>query len=200
MFKRSMVLCALSAWLAAATSVQATSLDASYAFGADSTIDYHLVHPLHRVKGVSHGLKGRIVVLKDRLQTPMTLELPLISFRSGNANRDGNAAATLEVQKFPLATLLVQRFEEKERASVGDALRVAGVAHGQLSLHGVSLPVAIPLTALARPGGVTVEAEFDVSLTAHAIPRPSLLFNPVEDNVKVVVHGVAHPAAANPSP
>lgn len=169
---------------------------ATFDFGPASTVSYHLVHPLHQVTGVSHALRGRVVMAGEHLATPLTLRLPLLTFDSGNTSRDANAALTLEVGRFPAAVLEVRRFAETSRTALpGGAWAIVGEASGELALHGVKRAVTVPLRARVGPEGVTVDAAFEVSLTAHQIPRPSLMFKPVDDTVKVSVHGVAAPAA-----
>lgn len=168
--------------------------DTSYELGTGSRVAYRLVHPLHKVIGTSSALQGRVAVAKDKLVTPLRLSLPLITLNSGNRNRDGNALLTLAVDRFPLAVLEVARFAESNRtAGPEGAVTVTGSATAQLKLHGVARDIAFPLTAVASPSGLTVDAEFDVSLTGHSIERPALLGIPVEDTVRVTVKAVGSP-------
>lgn len=162
-----------------------------YAFGAESRVDYHLVHPLHQVTGTTHALRGTIALADERLVTPVTLRVPLTAFDSGNANRDANALATLEAGRFPAATFEVTRFAERSRTRAGSGLDLAGDAAGTLTLHGVARAIAVPLRVHVAPEAVTVDGSFEVKLSDYQIPRPSLLFKPVEDAVRVDVHGVA---------
>lgn len=182
--------CALA--LFAAPAVAAPT---AYTFGKDTTVTYQVVHPMHKVTGVTHTLVGTIAVEGDRLVTPATLKLPLATFDSGNANRDSNAAFALDAQRHPHAVLVVEAFEEKSRAKAGETTKLTGTAHGKLTLRGVTRPVAVPLTVALSPGALVVEGTFTVLLSHYKVPRPSLLFTPVNDDVTVVVHGVAAPAA-----
>ncbi len=196
MYKSLLAAVAAALFAAPAGHAAPAQLPDTFDFGSASAVSYHLVHALHQVTGVSHALRGRVTLAGDRLATPMTLRLPLVSFESGNANRDANAAATLDVGRFPAAVLEVRRFTETSRTALpGGAFAIVGEAVGQLGLHGVIRPVSVPLRARVAPEGVTVDATFEVSLTAYQIPRPSLLFKPVDDVVKVSVHGVAAPVA-----
>lgn len=169
------------------------SAAATYTFGAGSVVTYDLVHKMHAVKGTTNALEGKAAVADGKLVTPLTFKVPLRTFVSGNANRDANAYQALSVLRHPLATLDVQRFAETGRTKAGVATKITGTAHGTLTVRGVAKPAAIPLEAVVAPDALTVDARFPVSLTAHGIPRPALMFVPVEDAVDVVVHGVARP-------
>lgn len=172
--------------------------DGTYNLSSDSRVEYHLVHPLHRVKGVSSALRGQVVIAQGRLRTPLSFELPFISFRSGNKNRDGNAALTLEVHKFPLVSLLVERFNETRRQNLPDgSLNVQGEAFGTLTLHGAKQSTQVPMQVTWKNDRLVMSGEFNVSLTAHNIPRPALLFQPVEDTVRVVVEATAQRTPLN---
>ena len=179
--------------LMAAAAATTAAPPVTYAFTKATDVTYHMVHPLHQVKATTHTLRGKVTVADGKLVTPLTLTLPLVSFDSGNANRDANALLALEANRFPSAKLTIDRFTERSRTVAGAATELAGDAVGTVTVHGVPKPVTIPLKARVAPDALIVDAEFVVSLSAHGIPRPSLLFKPVEDAVRVVVHGVAAP-------
>ena len=165
-----------------------------FRFNEHSEVSYHLVHVLHKVRGSTRKLQGVATLNAGRLVTPLTLEVPLISFRSGNANRDNNAAATLDVGRFPKAKLTVTQFDENHRQTrVDGSINVKGIARGTWNLRGTSQASVLPIEANWTPQGLTVDTTFNLSLTAFGIPRPSLLFKPVEDDVAVTVHAVAAP-------
>lgn len=177
-----------------ATPAQAAERPITYVVGGGSgEIRYDLSHPLHKVHGVSQGLAGRIAVAGGHLVTPATFELPLLTFDSGNASRDDNAALTLDVGRFPKATLEITSFKEASNAQEAGARVIIGEATGRLALHGVRRPVSVPVRATVKAGQVTVDATFPVRLTDYQIPRPSLLFQPVDDEVKVTVHALGQP-------
>ena len=165
----------------------------TYGFGAGSEITYYVVHPMHHVKGVSKALKGKVTLSADKLSLPLTFSLPLTSFSSGNANRDNNAAFALDVTRYPTATLTVTKFTETKRSVAGKVATVAGTASGRLGLHGLTHPVTIPLTGTIAADGLTVDGEMTIKLTDYGVARPALLGMPIEDDVRVTVHGVAKP-------
>jgi polyisoprenoid-binding protein YceI len=177
--------------LAALPATAVVAAEKPYVFGRESELDYYLVHPMHHVKGVSHALEGKVALDADHLVLPLALKLPLLTFNSGNGNRDSNAAYTLDVPHFPVATLEVTKFAESSRVTDAGGLRLSGTATGRLALHGLTHAVSIPLQALVTASKLVVDGEFVVKLTDYGITRPSLLFKPVDDDVRVTVHGVA---------
>lgn len=180
----------LGTTLAALLLAAAPAAAATYELGPSSEVDYFVVHPMHHVKGTTHSLKGKVTLEKDHLVTPLTLEIPLITFKSGNNNRDANAANVLGVPSTPSAKLVVSNFVETSRTTRGKAIHISGKASGQLSLHGVTKPVEVPIDATIDGATLTVDSAFSVYLTAYKVERPSLLFKPIEDEVKVTVHAV----------
>ena len=179
---------------AALAEVPATPATTTYAFGKASQVAYHMVHQLHEFTGTTHSLRGKVALAGGKLVTPLKLQIPLVSFDSGNTNRDTNALLVLEAGKYPTVALTVSKFSETSRTQAGDAMELAGDAAGTLVLHGVTRSLTIPLKARVAPDALTVDATFEVSLTDYGIERPSLLFKPVEDAVRLTVHGVAAPA------
>lgn len=164
---------------------------AHYDLGKASEVVYHVVHPFHHVRATSHDLSGHLSLVDGHLVTPVVLTLPLITFDSGNASRDSNAALALDIAKFSHATLAVAQITESTRVRDKADLRITATATGKLTLHGINKTVTLPLQAVVSPTTLTVDAAFSVWLSDYQIPRPSLLFRPVDDEVKIEVHAVA---------
>lgn len=189
-----MMLRSLAALVLAAAPAAAPAATTTYAFGKQSVVTYTMVHQLHAFEGTTATLRGKVAIAGGKLVTPLKLTIPVVSFDSGNRNRDANALLALDAGRFPSVALDVAQFTEKGRTGSGAAFEVKGDASGTLKLHGVTRSVTIPLTAKVAPDALVVDAAFEVKLTDYGIERPSLLFKPVEDEVKVTVHGVAAPA------
>jgi hypothetical protein len=58
---------------------------------------------------------------------------------------------------------------------------------GELDFHGVRERVELPAEISFSDGGAAVRLEFPVSLEAHRIERPSLLFVKVDDQLRMKV-------------
>jgi hypothetical protein len=67
---------------------------------------------------------------------------------------------------------------------------------GELDVHGVKRAIEVPLQlAFDAQGAARLTGAFDVSLEAHHIERPSLLFKKVDDACKVQLDLLLRPEA-----
>jgi polyisoprenoid-binding protein YceI len=153
-----------------------------------STLRYHVVHKLHRVEGTSRRVEGKAVVQADG-QVLAMVRVPVATFDSGDGNRDAHAQEVLDPAKFPFVV-----FKGRSQLPTGVLPASAGVEtlplrlEGELELHGVKRPLAVEVTLSLRPDGTARAAgSFDVSLDAHRIERPSLLFVKIEDACRIDV-------------
>lgn len=147
-----------------------------------STLAYHLVHKFHSVDGVARDLEGRARLLADgTLQ--VVVRARVAAFDSGNSNRDAHMMEVTEAARFPYVTVKAAAAGIQLPAVPGD-LDVP--LDGTLDLHGVPRPLAVTAHVhLASPERAEVTADFPVSLTAHGVERPSLLFVKVEDRIEI---------------
>jgi polyisoprenoid-binding protein YceI len=174
---------ALAAALALAA-VPTAARNLAVEFGA-SSLTYRIVHKLHEVEGRSKRVEGRAVVQPDGKILAM-VRVPVATFDSGDGNRDGNMQEAVESGKFPFAVVKgVARVEPAAFEGPRPATFQATLA-GELEFHGVKRPIEVPLTVTLEAGGLArVKGEFALSLDAHGVERPSLLFVKVEDACRI---------------
>src|ERR1700676_3636006 len=86
-------------------------------FGADSqwrlqesTLTYHVSHPLHQSEGVSHAAKGKGVCHAG--QCDFLIAVPVRSFDSGDSNRDLHTLQVARGGQFPMVTVRMRLPEE----------------------------------------------------------------------------------------
>jgi hypothetical protein len=79
-----------------------------------STLTYHMSHPLHEVDGVSHGAKGKGVCHLG--QCDFLLAVPVKSFDSGDSNRDIHMLQVTRGAQFPIVSVRL-RLPETSLAS-----------------------------------------------------------------------------------
>lgn len=121
------------------------------------------------------------------------LAVALNAFDSGNRFRDENARLTVfESDAHPEARFRVRAFERIDGETDGgtDGLpegRSAWQASGDLTLHGVTHEVSVPVTVMRAGTRVTAEASWTVSLAAFGMQAPTFLWLQVEDAVDVSV-------------
>src|SRR5271170_2407449 len=68
-----------------------------------STLTYHVSHPLHQVDGVSHAARGKAVCHAG--QCDFLIAVPVKSFDSGDSNRDLHMLQVTRGGEFPLISV-----------------------------------------------------------------------------------------------
>jgi hypothetical protein len=159
------------------------SVPRTLAVAPGSTLSYRLVHKLHGVEGVSRAVEGRARILPDG-GVQVAVRARVDSFDSGNGNRDAHMREVTEEARFPLVSL---KAVAPGAAPPADRAELDVLLDGELFFHGVARRIEIAAKVRFESAGrATVEASFPVSLTAHGVERPSLLFVKVEDRIEVV--------------
>lgn len=166
--------------LALSLAVAAAPGEAYVVDPAGSTVRFHLEHKLHKVDGRSSAIEGKAVVAPDGKVMAM-VRIPVSSFDTGDANRDSHMRETLDVARFPHVVL---KGVTSLTMPVAHGKPVETRLHGELDFHGVKQPLDVPVQiSFAADGSAVARAKFPVSLDAHRIERPSLLFVKVDDQI-----------------
>jgi hypothetical protein len=79
-----------------------------------STLTYHMSHPLHQVDGVSDAARGKGVCTKGECN--FLVAAPVKSFNSGDTNRDLHMLEATRGAEFPMVVVRV-KFPESELTS-----------------------------------------------------------------------------------
>src|SRR5882757_7044227 len=79
-----------------------------------STLTYHMSHPIHELDGVSHAAKGKGVCHLG--QCDFLLAVPVKSFDSGDSNRDLHMLQVTRGAQFPIVSVRL-RLPETSLAS-----------------------------------------------------------------------------------
>jgi hypothetical protein len=168
-----LALTALTGLLLAATTNY--NLDA-----AKSTVTYHIVHKLHQVEGVDAKLEGKARRLDDgTVQAAVRGQVK--DFDSHNGNRDEHMMETVEVGKFPAVSVKALL---KEPAGSPKTYKTEATC--EVTLHGVTQTVKAPVEVTYDDAGKAhVTGTFTTSVEGFKIQRPSLLFVPIDDGMKV---------------
>lgn len=173
---------ALAALLAPAATPAVPPAGLDLAVRPGSTLSYRLVHKLHEVTGVSRAVEGK-ARLKAGGEVQVMVRARVDGFDSGNGNRDAHMLEATEAARFPFVTLkAVGRLAPPEAYPA----RLEVTLTGEVTFHGVTRPVEVPVEVeftSARAARAT--ARLPVSLEAHGVERPSLLFVKVDDAVVV---------------
>jgi polyisoprenoid-binding protein YceI len=129
---------------------------------------------LHRTAvGRTPAVTGTLRIDGNKLSvTTVTVDLTGLASDQGRRDRYIKTHA-LETTKFPLAIFtLVQPIELPGSATVGRVVDV--VAHGNLTLHGITMPVAMPLQARWNGTTIDVTGHLPVVLADWHMERPDI--------------------------
>ena len=152
--------------------------------GSKGEVSWVVVHKFHEVVGTSSQLDVRAMI--DGTTLKVAGQAPTISFSSGNANRDAHVMEVVAAAQFPVV-LLKAVATSFVPPKVGRSLSLE--MQGEVTLKGEK--TRVPVMAVAKrtkETEVEVELNFEDSLTAHKVERPSLLFVAVDDAFKVTAH------------
>jgi polyisoprenoid-binding protein YceI len=146
------------------------------------SLSYIVVHKLHEVRGTTHELEGKALLLPDG-RARVQVRAKVASFDSGNSNRDEHMREATHVVEHQYASV--------KGTLEGVTLPLSSAVEKTLSaiveLNGEKQAVEIPLKLAPAEGGVRVTFSFPISLDAFHVERPDLFFVKVED--KVVIEG-----------
>jgi hypothetical protein len=150
-----------------------------------STLTYHVAHPLHESEGVSHAAKGKGVCHAG--QCDFLIAVPVKSFDSGDSNRDLHMLQVTRGAEFPMV-IVRARFPEDATAST--------TIHVDLEIQFAGQTVnyrQVPFQRVVQDGGTQVTGTIPAKLSDFKISPPSLLTIPVKNDVPVRVDLTWHP-------
>lgn len=167
---------AAGAWLLLATLGQAANIQWML---QDSTLSYHVSHPLHQIDGVSHAARGKGVCHGG--QCDFLIAVPVKSFDSGDSNRDLHVLQVTRGAQFPLVSV---------RARVPEAALTASTIRLDLSIDFAGHMAEykqVPFQAVARGGSTTISGAMPATLADFKIEPPSLLSIAVKNDIPIRV-------------
>jgi len=145
----------------------------------ESTLTYHVSHPLHQTDGVSHAARGKGVCHDG--QCDFLIAVPVKSFDSGDTNRDLHMIQVTRGAEFPMVTVRTRLPESVSGSSSIKAdleIQFAGqTAHFQ--------QVALEVTTLGNDKKIS--GTIPATLGDFKIDPPSLLSLPVKNDIPIKV-------------
>lgn len=147
------------------------------------SVAFHISHPLKKVLGRVGLLTGPGPVIRKEtagyaVDGPVTLVVQVNKMKTGNSNRDAHMLEVLGYPKHRHIRVAVQSI----RAVSGPNYDLAG----RITVRGIES--AFHSSAVVSEGSgrtVVVRGEFFVKLSDFGVERPSLLFYPIDDSVRV---------------
>jgi hypothetical protein len=144
-----------------------------------STLTYHVSHPLHQVDGVSHAARGKGICHNG--QCDFLIAVPVKSFNSGDSNRDLPMLQGTRGAEFPLVTV---RTQMPESASTGATIYLDLEVQfaGQTAQY-----KHLPFQRASQGNETRITGTIPAKLTDFKITPPSLLTMPIKNDIPVRV-------------
>ncbi len=144
-----------------------------------STLSYHMSHPLHEVDGVSHAARGKGVCHAG--QCDFLLAVPVKTFDSGDSNRDSHMIQATRGAQFPLVSVRLRLPESALASATLDCdLEVQFAGN---TAHYAHVPFHQTIEGTAHHITGTVPS----TLTDFKIDPPSFLMVPIKNAIPVRV-------------
>jgi hypothetical protein len=144
-----------------------------------STLTYHVSHPLHQTDGVSHAARGKAVCHEG--QCDFLIAVPVKSFDSGDSNRDLHMIQVTRGAEFPMVTV---RTRLPESASESTTVK----ADLEIQFAGQSAQYKqVTFEVVAQGTEKRISGTIPATLTDFKIDPPSLLAMPVKNDIPIRV-------------
>ncbi|OUE23839.1 hypothetical protein BFL36_07265 [Clavibacter michiganensis] len=165
------------------SALDTSNLSGDWKIGDGSTAGYRVAEVLNgtdvTVVGKTEKVSGTITVDGSTLKDA-TVKVDVGTIATDQAPRDDYFHGTaMEVSKYPDATF---KLTQPVDAAVPASGQVATVqATGELTMHGVTKSVTVPLQAALTADGVQVSGSIPVTFADYGVEAPSLGFVSVQD-------------------
>jgi hypothetical protein len=144
-----------------------------------STLTYHVSHPLHQIDGVSHAARGKGVCHAG--QCDFLIAVPVKSFDSGDSNRDLHMIQAARAAQFPMVTVRV-RLPEDARSSAAIHADLEVEFAGQTAHY-----KQVPFQRVTQGSQARISGTIPATLSDFKIEPPSLLAIPTRNEIPVRV-------------
>jgi polyisoprenoid-binding protein YceI len=148
-----------------------------------STVRYGIVHKFHKVEGESKLVQGKALLKSDGTLQAM-VRIPVLSFVSGDGNRDAHMRECMEEPRYPY---VVYKGVAKLPSGTSTLPHKIDLSlDGELNFHGRKHPERVKVHVDAsNPESVHVTGRFVVSLDRYQVERPSLLLIKIDDGCTI---------------
>ena len=144
-----------------------------------STLAYHVSHPLHQTDGVSHAARGKGVCHLG--QCDFLIAVPVKSFDSGDSNRDLHMLQVTRGAQFPLVTV---------RTRLPETASGSSTIHADLEIQFAGQTAQYKQVAfqlVAQGNQMRISGTIPATLSDFKIEPPSLLAVAVKNEMPVKV-------------
>jgi hypothetical protein len=144
-----------------------------------STLTYHVSHPIHQSEGVSHAARGKGVCQAG--QCDFLIAAPVKSFDSGDSNRDLHMLQVTRGAQFPLVSVRTRLPEPAlESATIHADLEIEFA--GQTAQY-----KQVPFQETVQGNSIRITGTIPATLSDFKITPPSFLAMPLRNEMPVRV-------------
>jgi hypothetical protein len=150
-----------------------------------STLTYHVSHPLHQSEGVSHAARGKGVCHAG--QCDFLIAVAVKSFDSGDSNRDLHMIQVTRGAQYPLVTV---------RTRLPEAASTSTTVHADLEIQFAGQTAQykqVPFQLVTQGNETRISGTIPATLTDFKIEPPTLLTMPVKNEIPIRVEMTWHP-------
>ena len=144
-----------------------------------STLSYHMSHPMHQVDGVSRAAKGKGACHEG--QCNFLIAAPVKSFDSGDTNRDLHMLETARGAQFPMVVVRTSFPEVETSAATIDADLTVEFA-GQTAHYS-----HVSFQRTTQGNEVHISGTIPATCSDFKIDRPTFLTVPIKNEIPVKV-------------
>ncbi|NII49720.1 YceI family protein [Frigoribacterium endophyticum] len=182
---------------AGGSTLDASQLTGDWQVGDGSTAGYRVDEVLNgtdvTVVGTTDQVTGTITVDGSSVSAA-TIDVDVASIATDSGNRDEYFRGTaLQTDQFPTATFTLT--QPIDAAVPADDEVATTEATGELTMHGVTQQVTVPLQAALSGDGVQISGSIPVTFSDYGVQAPDLGFVSVEDSGTVEFLVAATPAS-----
>jgi polyisoprenoid-binding protein YceI len=162
----------------------ASSVAAPASYTPTAQLTYEASGPLGKWKGTNKAVTGAFTWDKETNAVKGKICSDQKTWGSGETIRDNHTKDMFESEKFPTACFEPLKID-------GDPSKGAFALSGNLTMHGVTLPVKIAAQAKMDGGKVTFSGQFPLKITDYKMEPPSLMGLKVGNDVTVTINAEA---------
>jgi hypothetical protein len=144
-----------------------------------STLTYHVSHPLHQTDGVSHAARGKGLCHEG--QCDFLIAVPVKTFDSGDSNRDLHMIQVTRGAQFPMVTVRTRLPENAASEST---------IHADLEIQFAGQTAQykqVPFQLTKQGNKIQISGTIPATLADYKIDPPSLLTLPVKNEIPIRV-------------
>jgi hypothetical protein len=144
-----------------------------------STLTYHVSHPLHQSDGISHAARGKGVCHDG--QCDFLIAVPVKSFDSGDSNRDLHMLQVTRGAQYPMVTV-------RTRLPEADSTSATIQADLEIQFAGQTVHYKqVPFQLVTQGNETRVSGTIPATLSDFKIEPPTLLTLPVKNEMPIRV-------------